>query len=637
MSNEQPKQRKAPQMGFGRGGHGHGAPGEKAKDFKKAVRQLISYVSEYKVRLIVIMIFAILSMVFVIVGPKILGEATDLLVTGIGNKMSGKGGIDFDGILEIIVKLLGMYLFSALCNYIQGFMMTGMTQKIAYNLRNEISAKINRLPLSYFDTTSQGDVLSRVTNDVDTLSQGLQQSVTNLITSIIQVVGYAIMMFSVSWMMTIVALLVLPFSAIIIMLITKRSQPLFFAQQQSLGALNGHVEEMYGGHMIVKAFNGEEDSVEQFKVYNDQLYKSGWKSQFLSGLMMPVTQFIGNIGYVLVCLVGGYLSVNPTVSILGLTITGVGISIGGIQSFIQYVRSFNQPISQMAQIMNQLQSAAAASERVFQFLDEKEMEPDTANPVEIYDDKGNIIIPSTVTFDNVKFGYTPDKIIINDFSLRVGDGQKVAIVGPTGAGKTTIVKLLMRFYEVNGGGIYVGDHNIDDYRRADLRSMFGMVLQDAWLFSGTVMDNLRYAKLDATDEEVYAASKAARVDHFVKTLDNGYETMLDEETSNISQGQKQLLTIARAFLADPNILILDEATSNVDTRTEVLIQEGMDELMKGRTSFVIAHRLSTIRNADVIIVMDKGDIVEIGDHDELLAKDGFYAKLYNAQFEEGEE
>ncbi|TDW14758.1 ATP-binding cassette subfamily B protein [Breznakia blatticola] len=635
MSNQQQKQRRAPQMGFGHGGNRGGT--EKAKDFKKAVRQMMGYISAYKIQLIVIMIFAVLSTIFMIVGPKILGEATDILVTGITNKISGKGGIDFDGILDIIVKLLGMYLFSALCGYIQGFMMTGMTQKIAYNLRNEITEKINRLPLSYFDKTSQGDVLSRVTNDVDTLSQGLQQSVTNLITSVISVIGYAIMMFSVSWMMTIVALLVLPFSAIIVMMITKRSQPLFFAQQQSLGALNGHVEEMYGGHMIVKAFNGEEDSVQQFKEYNDQLYKSGWKSQFLSGLMMPITQFIGNVGYVLVCLVGGYLSVNSTVSILGLTITGVGISIGGIQSFITYVRSFNQPISQMAQIMNQLQSAAAASERVFEFLGEKEMEPDTANPVEIYDEKGNIIIPSTVTFDNVKFGYSPDKMVINDFSLRVGEGQKVAIVGPTGAGKTTIVKLLMRFYELNGGAIYVGDHNIDDFRREDLRSMFGMVLQDAWLFSGTVMENLRYAKLDATDEEVYEASKTARVDHFVKTLDQGYNTMLDEETSNISQGQKQLLTIARAFLADPKILILDEATSNVDTRTEVLIQEGMDELMKGRTSFVIAHRLSTIRNADVIIVMDKGDIVEIGDHDELLAKDGFYAKLYNAQFEEGEE
>lgn len=644
MSNNDTQTRKPPVTnagpvgGPGRGPGGGGAKaGEKAKDFKGSVKKMFNYMRNYRLQLYIIFFFAALSTVFAIVGPKILGEATTALSEGLMAKASGSGEIDFGRIQEILLLLTGMYLFSAFCSYIQGFMMAGISQKMAYSLRKDISEKINRLPLSYYDKTSQGDVLSRVTNDVDSIGQSLSQGVTQVITSVMMVVGVAIMMFSISWMMTLVAMIVLPISAILVMVVTKRSQKYFVQQQASLGALNGHVEEMYGGHMIVKAFNGEEDSIEKFSEQNEELYNSAWKSQFLSGLMMPITTFIGNIGYVLVCLLGGYLATHTSVTLIGITFTGIGIAIGDIQAFIQYVRQFNQPLAQMAQTINMLQSAAAASERVFEFLGEEELSEDTKNPVQIYDANGNITVPSTVTFDQVKFGYSEDKIIIHNFNLRVGEGQKVAIVGPTGAGKTTIVKLLMRFYELNGGSIYVGDHDIKDFKRSDLRSMFGMVLQDAWLFNGTVMENLRYSKLDATDEEVYEAANAARVDHFVKTLEHGYDTMLNEETSNISQGQKQLLTIARAFLADPKILILDEATSNVDTRTEVLIQEGMDELMKGRTSFVIAHRLSTIRNANVIIVMNDGDIVEIGDHEELLAKDGFYAKLYNSQFEDGEE
>lgn len=631
MSNTET--RKAPRSGMGPGmGPGMGST-EKAKDFKKSMKQLISYMKKYQILVLVVLVFAALSTVFSIIGPKILGQATTTLVEGIMAKVQGTGGIDFDKIQSIILLLLGLYLLSMVFGYIQGYIMATISQRVAYQLRRDLNEKVNRLPLSYFDKTSQGDVLSRVTNDIDTVGQSLNQSLSQIITSSVTIVGITIMMFTISWMMTIIAFIVLPLSGFLVSKIVKYSQKYFARQQKSLGEVNGHVEEMYGGHIIVKAFNGEADSVETFNKYNDELYNSAWKSQFFSGLMMPIIMFVGNIGYVFVALLGGVLAIHDSITILGFTFAGVGIAIGDIQAFIQYVRQFNQPIAQLAQVVNQLQSAAAASERVFEFLNEVEMNPDTSSPVALRDSSGNITIESSVTFDNVRFGYDADKIIIHDFSLRVGAGQKVAIVGPTGAGKTTIVKLLMRFYELNAGGIYVGDQNIVDFKRSDLRSMFGMVLQDAWLFNGTVMENLRYSKIDATDEEVYEAAKAARVDHFVKTLENGYDTLLDEETTNISQGQKQLLTIARAFLADPKILILDEATSSVDTRTEVLIQEGMDELMKGRTSFVIAHRLSTIRNADVIIVMDQGDIVEIGDHEELLASKGFYAKLYNSQFE----
>lgn len=621
-----------------RGGHGPMAMGpvEKPKNFKSAMLQLFGYLGKYKVQLIVVFVFAIASTIFTIVGPKILGQATTELANGLMKKASGTGSIDFDKIQKIIIELLGLYLISAICSYVQGFIMAGIAQRSSYELRKDIASKMNRLPLSYFDRTSQGDVLSRVTNDVDTIGQSLNQSLSQVITSIVTIIGIAIMMFSISWLMTLVSLLVLPVSGIVVSKVAKKSQKYFDSQQESLGAVNGHVEEMYGGHTIVKAFNGEDRSLETFDKYNEELFNSAKKSQFLSGLMQPITNFIGNVGYVLVCLLGGILATHDKIVILGMSFTGMAISIGDIQAFIQYVRQFNQPITQAAQVINMLQSAAAASERVFEFLNEKELEPDNPNPISIYDEDGNICIPSTVTFDQVHFGYLPNEIIINDFNMRIGEGQKVAIVGPTGAGKTTIVKLLMRFYELNSGNIYIGDKNIKDFKRSDLRKMFGMVLQDAWLFNGTVMDNLKYSKPDATDEEVYEAARMARVDHFVKTLDHGYNTMLNEETSNISSGQKQLLTIARAFLCDPKILILDEATSNVDTRTEVLIQEGMDNLMKGRTSFVIAHRLSTIRNADEIIVLDKGDIVEIGDHNELLAANGFYAKLYNSQFEGAE-
>lgn len=630
--NKQKQRRSGNHMGGGRFG-----TGEKAKDFKGTMKQLFAYIGRYRIHLGIVMFFAILSTVFFIAGPKILGQATTELANGLFAKVNGSGGINFGKIQNVLLLLLGMYLFSMLCAYVQNFVMATISQNIAFKMRNDLTEKINRLPLSYFDKTSQGDVLSRVTNDIDTIGQSLNQSMAQLVTSSVQLIGIAIMMFTISWLMTLVALIVFPISALAVSQIVKHTQRYFASQQQSLGMVNGHVEEMYGGHIVVKAFNGEEESVKEFSEYNDKLYTSAWKSQFFSGLMQPLIQFVGNIGYVFVCLLGGVLAINDSITLVGITFTGIGIAIGDIQAFIQYVRQFNQPIAQMAQVMNMMQLAAASSERVFAFLNEPEMEPETDHPIEIYDENKQIVIPSTVMFDQVEFGYDPDKIIIHNFNLRVGEGQKVAIVGPTGAGKTTIVKLLMRFYELNNGAIYVGDHDIRDYRRSDLRSMFGMVLQDAWLFNGTVMENLRYSKLEASDEEVYAAAKAARVDHFVKTLEHGYETVLNEETSNISQGQKQLLTIARAFLADPKILILDEATSNVDTRTEVLIQEGMDNLMKGRTSFVIAHRLSTIRNANVIIVMNEGDIVEIGDHEELLARGGFYAKLYNSQFEEGEE
>ncbi len=634
--NETRKPPRGPMGGHGPMGGG-GNPAEKAKDFKGTMLHLLRYMSSFKWMLIVAFVFAIGSTIFIIVGPDILGTATTTLAEGLAAKAYGTGGIDFNKIWDIIMLLVGLYIVSTLFSYIQGFIMATISQKVAYKLRKDLADKVNRLPLSYYDKTTSGDVLSRVTNDVDMIGQSLNQSLPQIISSIVQVFGIAFMMIRISWILSIVAFCVLPVSGVLVMMVTKRSQKYFISQQKSLGLVNGHVEEMYGGHTIVKAFNGEADSVAVFDEYNNELYTSAWRSQFLSGLMQPITQFIGNVGYVFVVLVGGILAVNPEITIFGIVFTGVGITIGNIQAFIQYVRMFNQPIAQAAQVMNMLQSTAAASERVFEFLNEKDEVAEVSDPVNIYDANGNIDVNGSVAFENVRFGYTPDKIIIKHFSMFIKDGQKVAIVGPTGAGKTTIVKLLMRFYELNDGAIYVGGHDITSYRRSDLRSLFGMVLQDAWLFNGTVMDNLRYSKLDASDEDVYAAAKAAHVDHFIKTLDNGYQTMLNEETSNISQGQKQLLTIARAFLADPKVLILDEATSNVDTRTEVLIQQGMEQLMRGRTSFIIAHRLSTIRNADIILVMNEGDIVEVGDHDELLARGGFYANLYNSQFAHEEE
>lgn len=635
MNNETRRPPRGPMGGHGpmRGGHGN----EKAKDLKGTLLQLLRYLGSYRYLLLLALLFAIGATIIVIVGPDILGNATTELANGLMAKAQGTGGIDFQKIYTIIMTLVGLYLVSMICSYVQGYLMATISQKTCYRLRKELSEKINTLPLRYFDQTSQGDVLSRVTNDIDMIGQGLNQSMSQILTSIVQIIGIAFMMIKISWIMSLVSFCVIPISGILILFVTKRSQRYFISQQTSLGLVNGHVEEMYGGHTVVKAFNKEADSLALFNEYNDKLYESAWKSQFLSGLMHPITQFIGNVGYVFVVLIGGILATHSKITLFGIVFSGVGVTIGNIQSFIQYVRMFNQPISQAAQIMNMLQSTAAAGERVFAFLQEEEEIKESETPISIYDENNQIKIEGSVAFEDVRFGYTPDKIVIKHFSMYIKDGQKVAIVGPTGAGKTTIVKLLMRFYELDHGTIYVGGHNIKEYRRSDLRSLFGMVLQDAWLFSGSVMDNLRYSKLNASDEEVYAAAKSAHVDHFIKTLEHGYDTELNEETSNISQGQKQLLTIARAFLADPKILILDEATSNVDTRTEVLIQEGMEKLMKGRTSFIIAHRLSTIRNADIILVMNEGDIVEVGDHEELLARGGFYATLYNSQFAQDEE
>ena len=617
MSN-QPK-RNGPKFGPG-GMHGMRG-GEKAKDFKGTLGKLFKYLRPYYFRLVIVVIFASASTVFAIVGPKILAKATDKLSEGIMAKVAGTGGIDFDYIGQIILILVGMYLISALFSYIQGFITSTISQRVAYDLRTSISQKMDRMPLSYFDKHTSGDILSRVTNDIDTIAQSLNQSMSQVITSTVTVIGIFIMMLTISPVMTLIAVCVLPVSMVLIGLVMKRSQKYFARQQAALGDVNGHIEEMYGGHNVVKAFNGEAASVEQFNEYNDNLYESAWKSQFFSGLMQPITGFVGNVGYVAVCLLGGVLA------------GGGSITIGDIQAFIQYVRQFNQPITQLAQTMNMLQSTAAAAERVFEFLGEEELEPET--PKVTADEVAKV--EGSVTFADVNFGYLKDQTIINDFSLHVHAGQTVAIVGPTGAGKTTIVKLLMRFYELNSGSILIDGKDIRDFGRQDLRSLFGMVLQDTWLFNGTIKENLMYGKLDASDEEVKEACKVAYVDHFVQTLENGYETMINEESSNISQGQKQLLTIARAFLKDPKILILDEATSSVDTRTEVLIQKGMEKLMEGRTSFVIAHRLSTIRDADTIIVMKDGDIVELGNHDSLLAKDGFYASLYRSQFEGSDE
>ena len=617
MSN-QPK-RNGPKFGPG-GMHGMRG-GEKAKDFKGTLGKLFKYLRPYYFRLVIVVIFASASTVFAIVGPKILAKATDKLSEGIMAKVAGTGGIDFDYIGQIILILVGLYLISALFSYIQGFITSTISQRVAYDLRTSISQKMDRMPLSYFDKHTSGDILSRVTNDIDTIAQSLNQSMSQVITSTVTVIGIFIMMLTISPVMTLIAVCVLPVSMVLIGLVMKRSQKYFARQQAALGDVNGHIEEMYGGHNVVKAFNGEAASVEQFNEYNDNLYESAWKSQFFSGLMQPITGFVGNVGYVAVCLLGGVLA------------GGGSITIGDIQAFIQYVRQFNQPITQLAQTMNMLESTAAAAERVFEFLGEEELEPET--PKVTADEVAKV--EGSVTFADVNFGYLKDQTIINDFSLHVHAGQTVAIVGPTGAGKTTIVKLLMRFYELNSGSILIDGKDIRDFGRQDLRSLFGMVLQDTWLFNGTIKENLMYGKLDASDEEVKEACKVAYVDHFVQTLENGYETMINEESSNISQGQKQLLTIARAFLKDPKILILDEATSSVDTRTEVLIQKGMEKLMEGRTSFVIAHRLSTIRDADTIIVMKDGDIVELGNHDSLLAKDGFYASLYRSQFEGSDE
>lgn len=601
---------------FAPGMHGmHG--GEKAKDLKGTLAKLFRYLKPYYFKLIVVVIFAVASTIFAIVGPKILAKATDKLSEGIMAKVSGTGGIDFEYIGYIILILVALYLISALFSYVQGFITSTISQRVAYDLRTSIAKKMDKMPLAYFDRHSSGDTLSRVTNDIDTIAQSLNQSMSQVITSSVTVVGIFIMMLSISPQMTIIAVCVLPVSMILIGLVMKRSQKYFAKQQEALGQVNGHIEEMYGGHNVVKAFNGEEASVNQFNEYNDSLYESAWKSQFFSGLMQPITNFVGNVGYVAVCLLGGVLA------------GGGNITIGDIQAFIQYVRQFNQPISQLAQTMNMLQSTAAAAERVFEFLDEEELEKESCKVTKDELEK----IKGSVTFADVNFGYLKDQTIINDFSLHVHSGQTVAIVGPTGAGKTTIVKLLMRFYELNGGSIFIDGKDIRDFARKDLRSLFGMVLQDTWLFNGTIKENLVYGKLDASDTEVKEACKVAYVDHFVQTLENGYDTVINEESSNISQGQKQLLTIARAFLKNPKILILDEATSSVDTRTEVLIQKGMAKLMEGRTSFVIAHRLSTIRDADTIIVMKDGDIVELGNHDSLLEKKGFYASLYRSQFE----
>ncbi|SCI81896.1 Putative multidrug export ATP-binding/permease protein SAV1866 [uncultured Clostridium sp.] len=614
MSNEN----KGPRGPMG-GGHGMRKV-EKAKDFKGTMKKLGVYLKPYALPIIIVFIFAIGSAAFSIVGPKILGNVTTEIFSGLMEKVKGVagGGIDFASIANTLLLLLGLYLISALFSFIQTFIMSGVSQKVSYNMRKDISEKINRMPLKYFDTKTHGEVLSRVTNDVDTVSQTLNQSLSQILSSITTLVGVLIMMLSISWTMTLASLLILPLSMGLMIGVVKKSQKYFKAQQKFLGNVNGQVEEVYSGHNIMKAFNGEERAIKEFDEINDKLYNSAWKSQFLSGMMMPIMSFVGNLGYVLVSILGGWLTIKNK------------IEVGDILAFIQYIRSFNQPIAQTAQIANVLQSTAAAAERVFEFLDEEEETKDPISPVETED------IDGQVTFKNVHFGYNEDRTIINDFNARIKPGQRVAIVGPTGAGKTTMVKLLMRFYDVNDGAILIDGHDIREFNRGELRSLFGMVLQDTWLFNGSIMENIRYSKLDATDEEVIEAAKAAHVHRFVKTLPDGYNMVLNEEASNVSQGQKQLLTIARAILSDPKILILDEATSSVDTRTEVLIQKAMDNLMHGRTSFIIAHRLSTIRDADLILVMKDGDIVEQGNHEELLAKKGFYANLYNSQFEEVE-
>ena len=597
------------------GGGRHMMPGEKAKDFKGTMKKLMAYMGSYKIAILFVMLFAVGGTAFNIIGPKILGNATTEIFNGLVSRVSGGDGIDFGKVGRILLSALSLYVVSAALSFIQGYIMTGISQKMTYRLRKEISEKINRMPVKYFDTMTHGEILSRITNDVDTLGQSLNQSATQVITSVTTIIGVLVMMLSISPLMTVIALLILPLSMCLISVIVKHSQRYFKDQQEYLGHINGQVEDVYSGHNIVKACNKEEDIIKTFNDTNAVLYQSAWKSQFFSGMMMPIMQFVGNLGYVAVSILGGYLVIRNA------------IQVGDIQSFIQYVRQFTQPIQQVAQVANMLQSTAAASERVFEFLDEEEEEQTVADPVPTDNLEGR------VEFDHVHFGYNPDHIIINDFNAKVEPGQKIAIVGPTGAGKTTMVKLLMRFYDVNSGSIKIDGHDLREFNRADLRSMFGMVLQDTWLFNGSIEENIRYGKLDATHEDVVEAAKAAYVHRFVQTLPGGYDMVLNEEASNVSQGQKQLLTIARAILADPKILILDEATSSVDTRTEVRIQKAMDNLMQGRTSFIIAHRLSTIRDADLILVMKDGDIIEQGSHEELLAKNGFYAELYNSQFE----
>lgn len=601
-----------PRRGMG-GPHGIGA-GERAKDFSGTMRRLLREMGRWRLSLIAVAVLGVGSAAFSIIGPRKMGEVTTQIFTGLVSRLGGGPGIDYGRIGVLLLWLLGLYVVSAALSFAQHFIMTGVSQKLSYSLRGRLAAKVHRLPMSYFDRVTYGDVLSRVTNDVDTLGQSLNQSLSQVVSSLATAVGVAVMMLSISWQMTLAALLILPLSGILMGLVVRKSQKYFVGQQRYMGELNGQVEEMYAGHVVVKAFGAQESAERAFAGVNEKLYRSAWKSQFLSGLMQPITTFVGNLGYVAAVVLGS-----------GYAAAGV-ISVGDIQSFIQYVRSFNQPVSQIAQIFNILQSAMAAAERVFEFLDEAEEEPAPAHPAPTAGIRGE------VTFDHVRFGYTPEKVIIHDFSAHILPGQKIAIVGPTGAGKSTMVKLLMRFYDVSGGRILIDGHDIREFDRDDLRRLFGMVLQDTWLFEGTIADNIRYGRLDATDEEVEAAARAAHADHFIRTQPGGYRMVINEESSNVSQGQKQLLTIARAILADPRIMILDEATSSVDTRTEVRIQKGMDESMKGRTSFIIAHRLSTIRNADLILVMRDGDIVEQGTHEELMEKGGFYREIYQAQF-----
>ena len=597
-------------------GPGPGFVGEKPKDFKGSSKKLIKYLGKYWIAIVIVMIFAAASTVFSVAGPKVMGKATTALAEGLMDKISGTGGIDFDYIAKVLLFTLGLYIISAVFMFIQGLIMTNITQKTCYRMRKEIVEKINRMPMKYFESRTYGEVLSRITNDVDTLGQSLNQSITQVITSVATLIGTLVMMLSISPLMTIISIVILPVSAFLISFVVKHSQKFFRQQQEYLGHINGQVEEVYGGHLIIKAYNKEEETVSAFRQANDVLYRSAWKSQFLSGLMMPIMQFVGNLGYAGVAISGGILAIKKV------------ITIGDIQAFIQYVKNFTQPIQQVAQVATQLQSMTAASERVFEFLEEEEEDITVEDPVSVSDIEGR------VEFSHVKFGYDPDNMIIKDFSAKVEPGQQVAIVGPTGAGKTTMVKLLMRFYDVNSGSILVDGHDVREYNRPQLREAFGMVLQDTWLFKGTIMENIRYGRLDATDEEVIEAAKAAHAHHFIQTLPGGYNMELNEDASNVSQGQKQLLTIARAILADNRILILDEATSSVDTRTEIRIQKALDNLMRGRTSFVIAHRLSTIKNADIILVMKDGDIIEQGNHEELIKKNGFYAELYNSQFEE---
>ena len=622
MSNENqvyrtPQQRRRGPMGKGPMGGMIG--GEKAKDFKGSFRRLLGYIGRYKFAILVVMIFAVASTVFNVLGPKVMSRATTELAEGLMRKIGGTGGIDFERIAEILLWTLGLYLVSAAFTFIQGWIMTGVTQKICYRMRREIAEKINRMPMKYFESRPYGEVLSRITNDVDTLGQGLNQSVTQIITSTTTIVGVLVMMLTISPLMTLIALVILPVSVALMSIVVRFSQKYFRSQQKYLGVINGQVEETYAGHLVIKAFNKESETIETFNQTNDTLYQSAWKSQFLSGMMHPIMMFVGNMGYAGVAISGGILAIKGT------------ISIGDIQAFIQYVKNFTQPIQQIAQVINQVQSMTAASERVFEFLAEEEEDQTAEHPVVLENPQG------AVKFDHVRFGYDPEQVVIKDFSADVKPGQKIAIVGPTGAGKTTIIKLLMRFYDVQEGSVSLDGHDIRNFNRHDLRDYFGMVLQDTWLFKGSIMENIRYGRLDATDEEVIAAAKAAHADHFIRTLPGGYDMELNEDASNVSQGQKQLLTIARAILADNRVLILDEATSSVDTRTEERIQKAMDNLMEGRTSFIIAHRLSTIKNADLILVMKEGDIIEQGNHEELLAAGGFYADLYNSQFEETEE